>query len=478
MVCRSGKVSRTADKTVNAMKQIEKLENALKAKADDFKKDFYARITDALEAAEIHDAVQRSFGVETKVEYSSEFSIDAITNVVTNAIKAYGVTANSAGDKEGKSLSDAATSKEAIDSYVNLVNSIGEAAKSSSKSDGSFSFQMTRMGPGMFLFLSAKSSSLQDKDTFGSEAVTATSFIYRIMRSEADIESTTNFDLKLIKAAVFKQNAEIDAENIVRFKHLESGLIDRLSSGDITIEIWKSLNTQYEAAIADIQKTLDNEHFATPTQPKHNRLLQGHVGSSNHNFKPIGGFHKHLQFQSDYALLTKLNEYHSQLHQQSIEHGATPKQEKDHALLIHHIKEATQVIKERVHNKNLLGMINNNVDDIETLKTSFAYSMLANMRMTDGFASGITLPNGESIFWNQHITFDDSPTPAFARHSTSQIRVGNHGHGPIVGNIRTYVKQSGQRVTRESPPNMDTFIDLELLEWARDAHITYTEKFL
>ncbi len=91
-----------------------------------------------------------------------------------------------------------------------------------------------------------------------------------------------------------------------------------------------------------------------------------------------------------------------------------------------------------------------------------------------GFAGGIKLMDGRSIYWNQHLHVPPLHGN-YKKHTTTQIRVGN-AQSRIVANIRTYIDR----------PNDDIFkleqgaqaIPQELLTWAEDAHDTYTNNHL
>ena len=61
---------------------------------------------------------------------------------------------------------NAATSPAAIAAYTDVVNTVAEAAKSSSTSSASMSFSMNRLSPGMYAFLYASSVNIKDEDTY------------------------------------------------------------------------------------------------------------------------------------------------------------------------------------------------------------------------------------------------------------------------------------------------------------------------
>lgn len=503
MVCRSPNVQRVADKTNHALEAINTLEDGLMGQVEAFQKDFSRRMNEALERSKINDALLMTSGVEIKVDFASEFNIDAITKVVADAIKSYGAATAKTGSKETESLTAAATSKDALDSYVTLVNSIGEAAKSSSSSSGSFSFSMNRLGPGMFLFISAKSSNLKEVETFGQQVVTATSFIFNLMRSENDIMATTHFDKVLIQAAAFKAAAELDVESIKKFKVLQMGLIDRIGK-DLDIDAYSALDAKYELVVETKQKTLDNEHFKTQHEPQ-GRLLgsEMHPSASHapHNFAFINMSIKQMRWKYDHENLQYINLLHGVIYdnldhdencggvtgKQVIRPGLTPGSQvmkqtttvtklstseasmKEQLLAL---EKAAEAVKRRL-DKNAVGNINEAHTD--TLLTERSMP-LAVRRMTDGHAAG-TIVNGEHIYWNQHITFDTANPPSFDRHSTTQIRL-RVPDSNIIGSIRTFQPQNGNAYTKMSPGNLRQLIPDYLYTWAEDAHDTFTTEHL
>jgi len=479
----SPSVERAANDVTGAEQAIAKLEKGIKTRADDFKKDFFARIADALKSSKISDALEIQFGVETKVEYSNEFSIKAMTDVVAKAINAY-ADFKGTGPSEGKSVKAAATNKEALDCYVSFVNTIGEAAKSSSKSSTSFSFQMTRLGPGMIVFISALSSTITDNQFFGSEAVSATTFLYKIVRSTNDVGATTNFDWVVLQAGYFKEQAALDEVGIVKFKNLQLGLMDSLGDGSLTIDQWTAQDSKYEKIVAVLQKRLDNEHFRTPEQPQ-GRLLNAPVHPSAtetpHNFAFINIPIKQMRWQKDHQILKKLNDLHGQKPLMKIRDVVAEKKElrsrmSDVREKREHLDKAKEVILKRLHDNEVGNINDEDIHDEVLFATYRAPRSLKALKMTDGECGGVEV-GGRKIYWNQHISFDDSYPPRFDRHVTTQIRL-DHPNNPIIGNIRTYLESDGSRSRLLSPANLQSIIPQNLFTWALDAHNTYTKKYL
>lgn len=239
MACRSPSIKKVADKTANAQQQIDKLEQMLQSRDQDFKKSFLGKIDERLAAAKVSDGREVGYNSAIKTEFTSEFSLDKIADVVKAGLKA----AAAATDPK---VPSPATSPAAMAAYADVVTTVAEAAKSSSTSASSLTFSMTRLCPGLFAFLFASSVSIKDKETFGTEAVTATVIYWRLMESIDDIRNETKWGAALI-----------DAQSLLLMKHLQCGLADSIADGTLTIEEWDKKDSLFDKAIAKIQARLD-----------------------------------------------------------------------------------------------------------------------------------------------------------------------------------------------------------------------------
>ena len=245
MACTSGSVQTVADKTVAAAQQIAKLQAMIQAQEADNKSKFFADITTHLTDAKVTDAREIGYSSDIKTEYTSEFSLDKIAAVVTSALKAV-VTATD------PTVPKPALSPDAIAAYTDVVNTVAEAAKSSSTSAASLSFSMNRLSPGMFAFLYASSVNIHDEDTFGTEGVTTTAIYYRFMQSIDDVKNQTVFGKTII-----------DAKNLLNMKTLQAALTDALANNTIDIDTWTKKDIAYSAAVNTIQARLDADSFDT-----------------------------------------------------------------------------------------------------------------------------------------------------------------------------------------------------------------------
>ncbi|WP_297218849.1 hypothetical protein [uncultured Desulfovibrio sp.] len=245
MSCQSPSVQAVMQKTAKAKSQIDELENLVKKQDKAHKKFFSDTINSHLSEAKINDSREIYYGFDIKTEYTSEFSLDKIASVVTSVIKA-------AGKAMDPNVKQPATSPDAIAAYVDVVNAVAEAAKSSSTAAGSLSFSMNRMSPGLYGFLYASSMSIKSDDTFGSEAVTSTIIYYKFIESIDDIKNEAKYGAALI-----------DYKNLMNMKTIQAALTDDLAAGKIDIDTWTKKDASFEKAIKTIEDRLKNAGWYT-----------------------------------------------------------------------------------------------------------------------------------------------------------------------------------------------------------------------
>ena len=243
MSCKSPSLERVVQKSGKAKKQVENLNKQLIDLELKSKKQFNLKINSFSKRAKIKDFRELIYNSGIKTEYSHEFSLDKIAPIISSALEA--VAQSLTG-----SVMQVLTSPKAISSYSDLVVSISEAAKSNSSAANNLTFSANRIAPGVFAFLSANSVSIKDKDTFGEEAVTATSIFYSLNNSIDDLKQSANFDL-----------AYLDTELLLKFKHIQVGYVDDLARGEITIAVWNEKNQLIEQTIQSIKKRLDLAKF-------------------------------------------------------------------------------------------------------------------------------------------------------------------------------------------------------------------------
>lgn len=261
MACKTASVERIADKTAKAKEQIDKLQAMIENQEDINKKKFFAQIEAHLINAGISDAREISYNYDIKTEYISEFSLDKVAAVVTSSLKAIIESTNPA-------IVNPATSHEAIEAYIDVVNTVAEAAKSSSTAAASISFSMNRLSPGMFAFLFASSTNIQDDETFGKEAVTTTAIYYRFMQSIQDLKLQGAFDAAKIEIA-------LNLETYKKFKALQVSIIDDLANGKINIDTYTKLDDFYGSKATDVKAKLDAVKFDTVKSLMGTQAIEG-----------------------------------------------------------------------------------------------------------------------------------------------------------------------------------------------------------
>lgn len=237
--CRTASVERVVRNTKRAALQVQLLEDALMGQADEKKKNFMARIAEFQAASKITDGRQILYNMDVKTEYISEFSLDEITKVIENVLKVAAIAANPV-------TPTIALSPVAIAAYTDLVTTVAEAAKSSSKSAVSMSFSATRVAVGVYAYLFATSTTIQDNETFGTEAVTTTAVFYQMIQSIDDIRNEATF-----------QAANIEVGNLLKMKKLQAALTDDLANDKIDSAVWIAKDAVYSTIINTIQARLD-----------------------------------------------------------------------------------------------------------------------------------------------------------------------------------------------------------------------------
>ncbi|WP_421919751.1 hypothetical protein [Marinifilum sp.] len=243
MPCKSPSLEKVVQKSENAKKQIEQLNKQLISLEASNRQKFEAKMAEHAQKAKIQDFRQLIFNSAIKTEYSHEFSLDKIAPVIAATLEA--VAQSLTG-----SVLEILTSADAVSSYSDLVVSISEAAKSKSSASNNLAFSANRIAPGIYAFLSANSVSIKDEQTFGEESVTSTSLIYNLSNSIDDLKNAVEFE-----------TAYLDAELLVKFKHIQIGYADELAHGTMTLAVWQEKNLLIENIIKGIQARIDSAKF-------------------------------------------------------------------------------------------------------------------------------------------------------------------------------------------------------------------------
>lgn len=242
--CRSAKIEEVVNGATAAIDQIAKLENQIKSEENMRNQEFLKRIDEYLNLLAIDDQTFIQKNIYIKVEYTSEFSLDKIVDVVKSALIA---AAKSAVATNPAAL----LSSDATDSYSDVVVSIGEAAKSSSSTAANGSFSATRLAPGIIAFVYTTSSNIKEIQTFGTEAITATAMHYALIESNQDFAQTKH--IETIQCTI---NAALKAYK--DFITLQAALVGCLSRGEITTDEYIDRDGKYTEIVKELRKRVQD----------------------------------------------------------------------------------------------------------------------------------------------------------------------------------------------------------------------------
>jgi hypothetical protein len=234
-LCRSAKVETIVADMEEAAAAVKELEEAQKARLPEFEKEFSKKMKAHLDAARItkHRVLQGKSYIKT--DFSAEFSVAAVAKAIEKALEAAAATAASAELP--------IILPEAIGAYADLVTSVAECAKSSSRAATELSFDMVHMGTGVVGFLYAVSTSLERNNWFGNQAVTSTVIINQIIYSE---DAGDNFE----RIAILRQN-------IRRWRRAQSTLIEQYIQGTISEEEYEKKDAFYTKHRTQLEKELE-----------------------------------------------------------------------------------------------------------------------------------------------------------------------------------------------------------------------------
>lgn len=232
MACRSASVQRAQIKSNNALEAIKRLENDIENLAQAEETDFENKISKNQNDLGIDDLEKVDGNFATKVDFTHEFNADALIPVITNVLN------TAATLIAGSGAAAILTNPENIKTYADLLSSIAEAIKTKSTTGANTSFSMNRLAPGFFSFTSTKAMTITDKETFGEESVTATTFHYALYFSKkhAIKMGTWNTILSVL-------------EVIRKLNEARIGLVDRLIKNDYTLAEFSALSEHYKLAI-------------------------------------------------------------------------------------------------------------------------------------------------------------------------------------------------------------------------------------
>ncbi|EFA84265.1 hypothetical protein PPL_03342 [Heterostelium album PN500] len=182
---------------------------------------------------------------EVQTEFSSEFNLDNIKNIVSQVLKSTDREVNLIQDLRNKPLA----SDDNINSLTVLVGSLDQRSKafSSSIPSSSYSFIYNRVAPGVFVFICSSSVTLEDKKKFfGNEIVITTVFLYKMMFSIQD------------EANSVKVEEEDNIRKTINVLKSDQLILSQyLKDGKISPEEWKEKDDKFLAMIKKLQDNLD-----------------------------------------------------------------------------------------------------------------------------------------------------------------------------------------------------------------------------
>ncbi len=243
MACFSTSLEEVVKKSDAARVQVENLQKGLDKSDASNKQIFEKKRDEFFKNVGLDDVKNGQISHNIKVEFASEFSLEKIIPVVKAAIDA-AVAVYSGGKPIGGNTQKA---------FSDLVVSIGECAKFSSKATSSMSFATNRLSPGLFVSLYAASVTIEDSNMFGKKAVTATMYYYQLSQSNKDIEVDMTRELLLMYA-----------ESVISLNRRILELADQVSKKEISIEDFDERKATIRALINDLKPVVANYKKANP----------------------------------------------------------------------------------------------------------------------------------------------------------------------------------------------------------------------
>jgi len=302
----SPSVNNVADKDLRAREALQKLEDDLKSRSEAYKNVFDEQISQSFAASEITDAFLLEENTNIKVEFSNEFDIDVITNVVTETVKSAAGALSSDGAITKKSV----LQPEAIEGYVSLVTAIGELARARSDSSSSFSFSYKHLGPGWLSCISCTSISIKDETVFGSEALTFTSYLHKIFYSEDDLRRYGRITQVTADVAFLLETDEQERQSIRDFQKIRSGLIEKVATDNLSFEEFVVKDSFFSGQIAKLQAAIDDRRI--PKKPTNLIVQPSQAEVVNPNYNLINMDMKRESWMKDKENLALIKHYKAQ----------------------------------------------------------------------------------------------------------------------------------------------------------------------
>ncbi|UZS00201.1 hypothetical protein [Chondrinema litorale] len=202
MACRSASLERAVKRSQEALEVIRRLDADMQKVTQEEITEFDNLIKDYADINGVNDFSFNSLSTEVKVSYTHEFNIDALIPIIKGLLNtaAIALGANKALEVFAK--------PENIKIFTDLFNGIAQALKTTSTTGTAFSFNANNIAPGFRVFTSIKTRTIQDKETFGKEAITAQTILYKMGLSPTLIVEDVEIGLLLSLNAIVKYLAD------------------------------------------------------------------------------------------------------------------------------------------------------------------------------------------------------------------------------------------------------------------------------
>lgn len=232
MACKSASVERAEKKSHKALDVIRKLDESMQIITQEEVNEFNKRITNYADKNGINDFKFNDLSTQVKVDYTHEFNIDRLVPIIKGLLDAAAVALGA-----NKAL-EVFANPENIKIFTDLFNGIAQALKTTSSTGVAFSFNVSNIAPGFRAFTSIKTRTIQDKETFGQEAITAQTILYKMGLSPTLIVEDAEIALLLSLNATVKYLADARV-----------GLALQVKEGTLSIGEYLKLTKEISAAI-------------------------------------------------------------------------------------------------------------------------------------------------------------------------------------------------------------------------------------
>ncbi|MEM9679521.1 MAG: hypothetical protein AAF901_04290 [Bacteroidota bacterium] len=243
MACRSASVQRAEEKFGGALEAINKLiekNEKFSQKEEDYFLEQIEKSQNSMGVDDFENVGVKQFA--TKVEFTSEFNADALVAVISEVLNTAAVIATAGG-----SAAAIFANPDNIKTFSNLLTAIAESIKTKSTTAANIFYSMNRIAPGLYACTLSKAMTITDKETFGEEAITATTFHYALFFSKQHAQKITHWDriLSLLMS-------------IRKLNEARVNLVDQLVDNKITIAVFNNLSGEFKKAINEYEDEMSS----------------------------------------------------------------------------------------------------------------------------------------------------------------------------------------------------------------------------